>query len=85
MVIVWPSCHVTFFVFHTTWPVVWSSATSEPSSWATKTLPSPRATPRASQPQQTVAFDWFVSEWYVHRCAPVVASSAKTSSLPVTT
>jgi len=48
-----------------------------------KTLPSPRATPRFSQPQQTVLIDWSRFPVYFHRILPVSTLSAKTSSCPV--
>jgi hypothetical protein len=41
-------------VFHTTLPVLASRATTLASSWPKNTIPSPNATPRLIQPQQTV-------------------------------
>src|SRR6202011_2036294 len=46
---------------------------------------SPMARPRLTQPQHTVEICWSIPDQYSHRIAPVLASSAKTSSLPVTT
>src|SRR6266545_3458221 len=54
IVIVYPSCQRAFFVAHTRPPSCWLSATSVPSSCAENTMPSPIASPRASQPQQIV-------------------------------
>ena len=70
-------------VFHSTLPLPWSSATSLPSSWPRYTLPSPSATPRLVQPQQTVVIFGLSWAWYTHFVAPVVALMAKTSSAPV--
>ena len=49
------------------------------------TLPSPSATPRDSQPQQTVLIFWFRFALYCQRISPVSALTAKTSSSPVGT
>src|SRR4029453_6619404 len=70
-------------VFHTTLPVLASSATTLASSWPKNTIPSPNATPRLSQPQQTVVIFWSIPDQYSQRNSPVLAFRAKTSSLPV--
>ena len=48
-------------------------------------MPSPIASPRLSQPQQTVVICWSMPDQRSHCCSPVLAFSANTSSLPVTT
>src|SRR6478735_9560796 len=48
-------------------------------------MPSPIARPRLSQPQQTVVICWSMPDQRSHLNSPVFASSANTSSLPVTT
>src|SRR5258708_29718358 len=62
-----------------------SSATTLASSWPKNSRPSPMARPRLTQPQHTVEIFWSIPDQYSHRIAPVLASSAKTSSLPVMT
>jgi len=57
-----PSLQLWTMIFQTTPPVIWSRATSVPSSWATKTFPSPIATPRLSHPQQAVLIVWSIPE-----------------------
>ena len=54
-----------------------------PSSGPTNTLPSPTATPRLSQPQQTVLIFCSRCDRCCQISAPVRASSANTSSLPL--
>src|SRR5437870_2040084 len=54
-----------------------------PSSKPRKTLPSPTATPRLSQPQQAASLFWSMLDAHCQMRAPVRASSAKTSSLPL--
>ncbi len=78
-----PVFQSTTSVFQTTLPVVWSSATIWPSSWPMKTMPSPSATPRLSQPQQTVSIFWSRFALYCQRILPVLTSTANTSSAPV--
>src|SRR5215468_2258054 len=58
-------------------------ATKLPSSKPEKTLPSPTATPRLSQPQQISELVCGISDCHSHIVLPVFASSAKMSSLPV--
>src|SRR6058998_1790060 len=70
-------------VFHTTLPVLASRATTLASSWPKNTSPSPNATPRFNQPQQTVLIFWSMPDQYSQRNSPVLAFSAKASSLPV--
>src|SRR5882724_10958156 len=72
-------------VFHTTLPVFISRATTLVSSWPKNNIPSPMARPRLSQPQQMVLIFWLIPDQYSQRISPVLAFSAKTSSLPVTT
>ena len=48
-------------------------------------MPSPIASPRLSQPQHTVEIFWSIPDQRSHRISPVLALSANTSSLPVTT
>src|ERR1700739_4880600 len=48
-------------------------------------MPSPIARPRLSQPQHTVEIFWSMPDQRSHRIWPVLALSANTSSLPVTT
>src|SRR6516162_10861935 len=72
-------------VFHATLPVFMSSATRLPSSWPKNTRPSPMARPRLTQPQHTVEIFWSMPDQYSQIISPVLALSAKTSSLPVTT
>src|SRR5438093_13670549 len=43
------------------------------------------ARPRLTQPQHTVEIFWSIPDQYSQRISPVLAFSAKTSSLPVTT
>ena len=43
------------------------------------------ARPRLTQPQHTVEIFWSIPDQYSQMIAPVLASSAKTSSLPVMT
>src|ERR1700742_3939556 len=72
-------------VFHTSLPVLISSATILASSWPKNSRPSPIARPRFSHPQHTVEIFWSRPDQRSHRVSPVLALSAKTSSLPVTT
>src|SRR4030095_11546864 len=72
-------------VFHTSLPVFMSRATTLASNCPKNTFPSPRATPRFTQPQHTVLIFWSMPDQYSQRIAPVLAFSAKTSSLPVMT
>src|SRR5262249_59998625 len=72
-------------VFHTTLPVLASRATTLASSWPKNTFPSPNATPRFTQPQQTVLIFWSMPDQYSQRNSPVLAFTAKASSLPVIT
>src|SRR5262249_44587128 len=65
-------------------PVLMSSATILASSWPRNSIPSPIARPRLSQPQHTVEMVWPMPDQCSHRISPVLAFSAKTSSLPVT-
>jgi len=62
-----------------------SIATTLASSWPKNSRPSPMARPRLTQPQHTVEIFWSIPDQYSHRIAPVLASRAKTSSLPVMT
>src|SRR4051794_23039718 len=71
--------------FHTSLPVLISSATTLASSWPRNSIPSPIASPRLSQPQQTVEIFWSMPDQRSHRISPVLAFIANTSSLPVTT
>ena len=48
-------------------------------------MPSPIARPRLTQPQHTVEIFWSMPDQYSQMISPVLALSAKTSSLPVTT
>ena len=50
-----------------------------------KTFPSPIATPRLSQPQQTLLIFWLIPESYFQRILPLSTSTANTSSSPVGT
>src|SRR6266436_3952960 len=61
-----------------------SSATTLASSWPTNTIPSPIASPRLSQPQHALVRLWSIHDQRFHWISPVLALSAKTSSLPVT-
>src|SRR6266550_2058511 len=72
-------------VFHTSLPVFVSSATTLASSRPKKSNPSPRAKPRLTQPQQRAEIFLSISDQYSQRIAPVLASRAKTSLLPVMT
>src|SRR5215469_3135647 len=72
-------------VFHATLPVFMSSATTLASNCPKNSSPSPMARPRLTQPQHTVEMLWSIPDQYSHRNAPVLASSANTSSLPVMT
>src|SRR5262249_61112482 len=60
-----------------------SAAKNAPSGWPENPLPSGPATPRLSQPQQTVLMFCSMPERCSQISAPVLASSAKTSLLPV--
>ena len=80
-----PFSHFSIGVFHTTLPVFMSSATTLASSWPKNSIPSPMARPRLTQPQHTVEIFWSMPDQYSHRISPVLAFSAKTSSLPVMT
>src|SRR5262245_47963297 len=72
-------------VFQATLPVFMSSATTLASSWPKKSSPSPMARPRFTHPQHAVEIFWSMPDQYSHRISPVLALSAKTSSLPVMT
>src|SRR5215813_9564900 len=72
-------------LFHTTFPVFISRATTLESNWPKNSSPSPIARPRLTQPQQTVEICWSMPDQYSQRICPVLAFSAKTSSLPVMT
>src|SRR5262245_28510200 len=82
---VYPSCQRPIVDCHTCLPVSASSASKVPSSLPRNTLPSPSATPRLSQPQHTVEMFWSSPDLCSQISAPVLASSANTSSLPVET
>src|ERR1051326_4862095 len=81
----YPFCHFSISVFQTTLPVFMSSATTLASNCPKNSRPSPIARPRLTQPQHTVEMVWSIPDQYSHRNAPVLASSANTSSLPVMT
>src|SRR5581483_10025412 len=71
------------WIFPSTLPVLWSSATTVPSSCPTYTRPSPSATPRLSQPQQTVVIAGLIPDLYSQRILPVATLTANVSSSPV--
>src|ERR1700730_11265813 len=71
-------------VFHTTSPVFMSKDTTVPSSCPKNSNPSPMARPRLAQPQQRARLRE-TPDQYSQRICPVLAFSAKTSSLPVIT
>ncbi len=56
-----------------------------PSSWPRYTRPEPMATPRFSQPQQTVVISWEMPDVYFQRIFPSARLTANTSSSPVDT
>src|SRR5215469_16588252 len=71
-------------VFQTTPPVLMSRATTVVSSCPKNSSPSPIARPRLARPQQRARLRE-IPDQYSQRISPVLAFSAKTSSLPVIT
>src|SRR5215471_1727707 len=75
----YPLCHTSIGVFHTSLPVLMSSATTLASSWPRNNIPSPIATPRLSQPQHTLVSFWSIPDQRSHGISPFLALSANTS------
>src|SRR5439155_20655391 len=80
-----PFSHLSIRVLHATLLVFMARATTLASRWPKKSLPSPMARPRFTQPQHTVEIFWSKPDQYSQMISPVLALSAKTSSFPVMT